>query len=297
MHYHLSRMTDSERVLRASAAVEALSIAPLPEVEAPRAPSRLAWVWRGLLRAGWAPSLVFAVHVVLDQGFHLYGRFPKLDMPMHVTGGLAISVFLLGCWREAVGQGVAGRPARGLTPVIVVLSTAMATILWEFAEFGSDRLLKTSVQTSVDDTLADILLGSVSFEGQTTIAFDELGVPYYYDPNTNTTTALSVSNGSVIPVICGEFTVTIKIEPYTGEIKVEERQGEGSKMIRFTRAQVLPIGVDIGHDSVKMLQCEVIGDDLSVTASAKMSPPGRRMPPRSARARNPNSSARARSKA
>ena len=27
-------------------------------------------------------------------------------------------------------------------------------------------------------------------------------------------------------------------------------------MIRFTRAHVLPIGVDIGHDSVKMLQLE-----------------------------------------
>lgn len=69
--------------------------------------------------------------------------------------------------------------------------------------------------------LADITLGSVSFEGQTTIAFDELGVPYYYDPNTSTSTALSVSNGSSIPVICGDFTVTIRIEPYTGEIRVE----------------------------------------------------------------------------
>jgi len=160
VHYHLSRMADSDRVLRASAAVEALSVAPAPEVEAtPRAPSRLAWIGRGLLRAGWAPSFVFAAHVVLDQGFHLYGRFPRLDMPMHVIGGLAISFFFLGCWRAAVAQGAAGRPARGLTPLIVILSTAMATILWEFAEFGSDRLLKTSVQTSVEDTLSDILLG------------------------------------------------------------------------------------------------------------------------------------------
>jgi type IV pilus assembly protein PilM len=41
-------------------------------------------------------------------------------------------------------------------------------------------------------------------------------------------------------------------------------------MIRFTRAQVLPIGVDIGHDSVKMLQVEAVGTSLEVTAAAKM---------------------------
>jgi type IV pilus assembly protein PilM len=41
-------------------------------------------------------------------------------------------------------------------------------------------------------------------------------------------------------------------------------------MIRFTRAQTLPIGVDIGHDSVKMLQVEAIGTTLEVTAAAKM---------------------------
>lgn len=68
--------------------------------------------------------------------------------------------------------------------------------------------------------LSDISLGTVSFEGKTTIAFDELGVPYYYDPGSNTTTALSTSGGSTIAVTCGTFTLTISIEPYTGEIKV-----------------------------------------------------------------------------
>jgi type IV pilus assembly protein PilM len=41
-------------------------------------------------------------------------------------------------------------------------------------------------------------------------------------------------------------------------------------MIRLTRAQTLPIGVDIGHDSVKMLQVEAVGTSLEVTAAAKM---------------------------
>jgi type IV pilus assembly protein PilM len=39
-------------------------------------------------------------------------------------------------------------------------------------------------------------------------------------------------------------------------------------MIRFTRAQVQPIGVDIGSDSVKLLQMEVADQTLSVIAAA-----------------------------
>jgi type IV pilus assembly protein PilM len=56
-------------------------------------------------------------------------------------------------------------------------------------------------------------------------------------------------------------------------------------MIRLTRAHTLPIGVDIGHDSVKMIQVEAVGTSLEVTAAAKMplpaevrSDPNLRMP-------------------
>ena len=68
--------------------------------------------------------------------------------------------------------------------------------------------------------LGEISLGTVSFEGRTTLAFDELGVPYYYDPGTGTTTALSTSGGSTVQVKCETFTLTVSVEPYTGEIKV-----------------------------------------------------------------------------
>src|SRR5438045_6658232 len=40
-------------------------------------------------------------------------------------------------------------------------------------------------------------------------------------------------------------------------------------MIRFARAQVHPIGLDIGHDGVKMIQLERVGDSLSVLAAAR----------------------------
>jgi prepilin-type N-terminal cleavage/methylation domain-containing protein len=68
--------------------------------------------------------------------------------------------------------------------------------------------------------LSDISLGTVDIEGCAVIAFDELGVPYSYNAGTSATTALSTSGGSTIQIKCGTFTLTISVEPYTGEIKV-----------------------------------------------------------------------------
>jgi type IV pilus assembly protein PilM len=51
-------------------------------------------------------------------------------------------------------------------------------------------------------------------------------------------------------------------------------------MIRLTRSQVQPIGLDIGSDSVKMLQVETIGQTLSVVAASRQPiPPGARENP------------------
>jgi type IV pilus assembly protein PilM len=44
-------------------------------------------------------------------------------------------------------------------------------------------------------------------------------------------------------------------------------------MIRLTRSQIQPIGLDIGRDSIKMIQLEVVGNSLSVRAAARRSMP------------------------
>jgi type IV pilus assembly protein PilM len=41
-------------------------------------------------------------------------------------------------------------------------------------------------------------------------------------------------------------------------------------MIRLTRSQVQPIGLDIGFDSIKMLQVEAVGQHLAVVAAARL---------------------------
>ncbi len=57
--------------------------------------------------------------------------------------------------------------------------------------------------------------------------------------------------------------------------EVGRRAGQGfcreysDLMIRFAKSQISPIGLDLGHDSVKMVQLERVGEELSVLAAAR----------------------------
>ena len=67
-------------------------------------------------------------------------------------------------------------------------------------------------------SFADATIADVDFDDQTVLAFDELGSPYAYNLATSTMTPL---NDGQIVVQSGTFTLSITIEPYTGEITVE----------------------------------------------------------------------------
>ncbi len=67
-------------------------------------------------------------------------------------------------------------------------------------------------------TLREVMVDVVNFDGQSTIAFDEMGVPHSYDPNTNATSPL---NAGSIRLKCGAHTVmTVTVEPFTAELKI-----------------------------------------------------------------------------
>jgi prepilin-type N-terminal cleavage/methylation domain-containing protein len=57
-----------------------------------------------------------------------------------------------------------------------------------------------------------------SFDGNATLMFDELGTPYSY--NTSTSATAPLSNAGTISVRSGTFTLTVRVEPFTGEISV-----------------------------------------------------------------------------
>ena len=121
----------------------------------------IGWVFSAVRAAGWAPIVVFGAHVVSSRVLSLYSAFPPLDIPMHLAGGAAIGFFF---WRSlqlpesrfAVGEMVP--TAAGLLSFAAV---GTAAVVWEFAEWLSDRYVGTQAQLGLEDTLLDMSLGIV----------------------------------------------------------------------------------------------------------------------------------------
>jgi len=61
-----------------------------------------------------------------------------------------------------------------------------------------------------------VTFASVSFDGQTVLAFDSLGTPYSY----NAGVLSALGSGSVV-LQCNTNKLTISVQPYSGEIKVQ----------------------------------------------------------------------------
>lgn len=114
-----------------------------------------------LTRAGWAPVSLFLAHVFASHVVAGYERFPRLDVPMHVAGGVAIAFFLGRVYRGAESDALLGRPARWVYfPVVLALATS-TTVVWELAEFVSDRYAGTHAQGGLEDTLKDMTMGAL----------------------------------------------------------------------------------------------------------------------------------------
>jgi hypothetical protein len=112
-----------------------------------------------VLRAAWAPWLVFLLHVFVSRVLNAYVLFPPLDIPMHFFGGVAIAYFFAACVRALL----AGSVSEDLRPLVVALLiftlTSSATVFWEFAEYFSDIFFGTHAQLGLEDTLLDMALG------------------------------------------------------------------------------------------------------------------------------------------
>jgi hypothetical protein len=80
---------------------------------------------------------------------------------MHLMGGLAIAFFLWTAYSIAARSGVFGQPNTSAIAVLTLTSAVASAVLWEFAEFLSDRYLGTNTQKGLEDTLLDLLLGLI----------------------------------------------------------------------------------------------------------------------------------------
>jgi type II secretory pathway pseudopilin PulG len=79
-----------------------------------------------------------------------------------------------------------------------------------------NNYVMTFGQTGPNNISQTVALTSASFNGQSTVAFDETGVPYSY----NSGTATPLSGTGAVVLTSGGYSVTISVAQDTGEITV-----------------------------------------------------------------------------
>jgi hypothetical protein len=108
---------------------------------------------------GWAPLMVFGVHVIFSRALNAYVVFPMTDIPMHFAGGVAMAFFVSRCFRALPREIVRSSRIVVLELILVGSLTMTAAVIWEFAEFTCDQIFGSNIQRGLGNTMRDMGLG------------------------------------------------------------------------------------------------------------------------------------------
>jgi len=114
------------------------------------------WIFATLREAAWAPlSVVFfyLVGISLD----LFDLLPRLDVPTHFIGGVAITYFYRSAIRNSLG--IVGDIPFPIQILLALTCTGTTIILWEFYENLFDYFFGTHMVRGLEDTILDMFLG------------------------------------------------------------------------------------------------------------------------------------------
>ena len=106
------------------------------------------------LKILWAPVAVVILHSILAG---LIGHRRGLDPGFHFLGGVA-GAFAF-CQALVLIPRLTSRFAAVNARLLAVVAVAIVAVLWECAEFASDRLFGSHIQLDQWDTMVDLALG------------------------------------------------------------------------------------------------------------------------------------------
>lgn len=102
----------------------------------------------------------------ISLGFHVYERFPDIDIPLHVSGGFFVGLFAILIRDEQIRRGNVRLGPWWYDLIFVVGFVAIVAIFWELHEYLLDAsrvadhlLVKT--QLSLGDTVDDLINGMI----------------------------------------------------------------------------------------------------------------------------------------
>ena len=114
------------------------------------------WIFATLREAAWAPLSVVFFYLV-GRLFHIYDLFPRLDIPTHFIGGVAITYFYRSAIRNS--QRIVGDIPFPIQILLALTCTGTTIILWEFYENLFDYFFGTHMVRGLEDTILDMFLG------------------------------------------------------------------------------------------------------------------------------------------
>jgi hypothetical protein len=114
------------------------------------------WVKITLKEAAWAPLCVFGFYL-FGLAFHLFDEYPRLDVPTHFMGGVAITYFYRSLIRNS--QPIVGDIPLSVRILFAFTCTGTTVVLWEFYENFLDRFFSFHMVRGLEDTIVDMFVG------------------------------------------------------------------------------------------------------------------------------------------
>ena len=114
------------------------------------------WALGTLRESAWAPLSIFGFYIV-GLTFHLFGKFPNLDIPVHFMGGVVITFFYRSAIRNS--QEIVGDIPPLIQTLFAFTCTGTTAILWEFYENILDHFFGFHMVQGVRDTMVDLAMG------------------------------------------------------------------------------------------------------------------------------------------
>jgi len=116
----------------------------------------VTWIFATLREAAWAPLSVLICYLI-GRALQLFDLFPRLDIPTHFIGGVAITYFYQSASRNS--QGIVGVIPNSIQTLLAFTCTGTTIILWEFYENLFDSFFGTHMVRGLEDTILDMLMG------------------------------------------------------------------------------------------------------------------------------------------
>ena len=114
-----------------------------------------------MLSCFWSPLLVYLLHVFFACVLHAYSAWPRLDVPMHCLGGVAITLSFHSLLIYLQEERAISPVDRGLLLLLLFCLAVTAAVFWEFAEFIQDYCFDTTSQISMVNIMRDLFVGTV----------------------------------------------------------------------------------------------------------------------------------------